>query len=113
MKYADFLEYAPNVPSGLRWKVARGGGVKAGDMAGAMSSSGYWGLKLGGERLLCHRVVWALLDGELPDSSMCIDHINGNKSDNRRENLRTTTIQGNNRNRAKRGSNTSGVTGGI
>lgn len=45
-----------------------------------------------------HRVVWLLHYGDWPN--LDIDHINGDKSDNRIENLRLANVIENNRNRA-------------
>lgn len=44
-----------------------------------------------------HRIVWALHYGEEPPP--IIDHINGNRSDNRIQNLRAATASQNSRNR--------------
>lgn len=56
-----------------------------------------------------HRVIWALVYGEWPATD--IDHINGDKSDNRLVNLRKATRPENMRNRGKTASNTSGFKG--
>jgi hypothetical protein len=54
-----------------------------------------------------HRVILGLEKG----SSLMGDHINQNKLDNRRSNLRAATRQGNSQNRSKLSSNTSGYVG--
>lgn len=57
-----------------------------------------------------HRLVWALWYGEDP-GELHIDHINGNRSDNRISNLRLVTHQQNHRNRGVGRLNNSGVLG--
>jgi hypothetical protein len=59
--------------------------------------------------MLAHRVAWALHYGEWPSDQ--IDHVNGDKTDNRLENLRIVTAQGNAKNRSLRSDNTSGHVG--
>lgn len=56
-----------------------------------------------------HRVIWAIENSLWP--KMEIDHINGDRSDNRICNLREVTSQENNRNLPISSSNTSGVIG--
>ncbi len=56
-----------------------------------------------------HRVVWALCNGKWP--SQQIDHINGNRADNRIENLRDVECAQNQRNMGRSIRNKSGVTG--
>ncbi len=54
---------------------------------------------------LLHRIIMGEPDGKE------VDHINGNKRDNRRENLRLCNKSENNRNRGKKSTNTSGFKG--
>lgn len=59
--------------------------------------------------LLAHRVAYAHAHGIWPDGQ--IDHINGNKTDNRIKNLRAVTDAENKKNMAMRKDNTSGIVG--
>lgn len=60
-------------------------------------------------KVKAHRAAWALYYGLWP--SGVIDHINGDRSDNRIINLRDTTHVGNGRNAARSIANSSGYTG--
>lgn len=71
-------------------------------------SRGYRHGTVAGQRLLAHRVVWALTNGKWPST---IDHINGDKSDNRLVNLRSVTQQENCKNSKRPKNNTSGAVG--
>lgn len=55
-----------------------------------------------------HRLVWLYVHGHMPQQ---IDHINGDRSDNRLCNLREATQSLNNANSARRSNNTSGSKG--
>lgn len=62
-----------------------------------------------GDKWYCgHRIIWMMVYGHWPDE---IDHINGNRTDNRLCNLRNVTHHENTRNLCKSKNNTSGVTG--
>jgi len=78
-------------------------GAKAG-----WSNDGYRVVKVLGKKMQAHRVIWAIYHGKFPST---IDHINGNRSDNRIANLREVSVAENNRNLRVRKDNRTGVTG--
>lgn len=63
---------------------------------------------LGGS-FFAHRVAWALTHGDWPTEQ--IDHINGQRDDNRLANLRCVSHAENQRNRSRRRDNAAGRTG--
>jgi hypothetical protein len=70
---------------------------------------GYHRGTINGKALSAHRAIWALVHGEWPPEQ--IDHINGQRDDNRLINLRCVTHSENHKNRARASNNTSGRTG--
>lgn len=118
VNFSDFVEYDTTSPTFLVWKVDVYSGryysileKEKGEVAGSViSSSGYAQVKIQKKLYLCHRIIWELHNGEIPEG-MFIDHLDGNRLNNTLENLRLTTRQGNARNSKKRKDNTSGLTG--
>lgn len=113
------IEQDPNAPvvsrvtyqdGHLVW--ARHGTAHArGDAVGCVDArSGYRCLRCAEGKLYVHRLVWEILKGPI-SQGMQIDHINGDRDDNRIENLRLVTQQENLRNVRRRDSNTTGTTG--
>ena len=72
-------------------------------------AEGYRRGTLEGQTFQAHRVAWALHYGAWPKGQ--IDHINGDKADNRIANLRDVPQIENARNRKRSKANASGVTG--
>ena len=80
-----------------------------GSLAGSKDSNGYVKLSINGKSILAHRVVWFIRTGLMPEKY--IDHINGNPSDNRFENLRLCEPSQNQANMKKSICNTTGFKG--
>lgn len=73
---------------------------RAGSEAGAyISSNGYAYICVGGKKRLAHRLAWLYVYGRYP--SVFIDHINGDKTDNRIENLRAASYADNSQNQRR------------
>lgn len=70
----------------FRWARNRKGGMKAGDVAGCVDDLGYIRMTVNGKRVRGQQLAWFYVHGEWP--TMDIDHINGNRQDNRIVNLR-------------------------
>jgi hypothetical protein len=82
----------------------------AGKPAFACSSrGGYLTGTVLGTHYYAHRIAWAMHYGSDPDSEL--DHINGDKTDNRIVNLRKVTRRQNSMNRPVRSDNKTGIPG--
>lgn len=106
-----FREYIECRDGTLFWKPR---GIKNWDSCNAgkeikCRSHGYIAVNLNGERFLAHRVIWLMSTGKWPKEQL--DHINGNRSDNRIKNLRECNNSENNRAVGIKSSNTSGFKG--
>lgn len=91
----------------LYWKVDVANNVKAGCKAGCKASNGYTFIKINKVQYVSHRLIYQLCNGALPDD-MYIDHINGDRSDSRIENLRLCNMYQNAQNRKLNKDNKSG-----
>jgi hypothetical protein len=91
------------------WKIPRRR-VRVGAAAGTVSKRGYIDICVDCQVYKAHRLAWLYTYGEWPVA--LIDHINGDKTDNRLANLRPATKAENGANRTKHESrNTSGYRG--
>lgn len=90
-------------------RVLRGRRAMPGMAAGSIRRDGYLTVKVNRIAYRAHRVIWLITYGCWPVGQ--IDHINGVRDDNRIENLREVSVQGNQRNQHIRIDNSSGVPG--
>lgn len=109
---SQFFYYDEDSPSGLRWKriYGKGSTAKIGDVVGS-NDKGYWRVHALGSHYKAHKIVWALHNNFENQDGLHIDHIDGNPSNNRIENLRLVPEVINARNKPMMKNNTSGVTG--
>lgn len=98
----------------FRWSVeVKNGNVvrrRVGDVAGSIDkSNGYRRIRVSKKDYHAHRLAWLFDNGEWPREQ--IDHINGDRADNRIANLRQCNQSQNNANARKRRDNRSGFKG--
>jgi hypothetical protein len=72
---------------------------KAGEVAGSVSTHGHTRVGVDGKSYYAHRLVWLHVYGAWPQYN--IDHIDGDPSNNRIENLRDVTQELNNQNQLR------------
>jgi hypothetical protein len=108
---AEWLLYCP-LTGQITWRKDRWYNAKEGSEAGCICSiTGYRRIRLGCKRKhQAHRIAWLLHYGVDPHP-LEIDHIDGNRQNNKIANLRTVTRQQNQFNRRKNKNNTSGYKG--
>ena len=101
----EVLNYAPE--TGLfTWKKSLNRRIKVGAAAGLVNMYGYVAIKIDKKKILAHRLAWLFVNGRLPDKQ--IDHIDGDRANNRIINLREVSGSQNQRNSGLTSSNTSG-----
>lgn len=115
----SLLSYCPTTGV-LRWKPrprhlfnsdashTRFNSTQAGEEAFTSECEGYKTGKIFGKQLKASRVIFCMLYGRFPNK---VDHINGDRSDNRQVNLREVTSLENQQNRKLNTNNRSGCPG--
>lgn len=88
------------------WKVNKSQRTKIGDVAGWLYN-GYREIEIDNKKYKAHRLAWLYVNGGMPKN--LIDHIDGNRSNNKISNLREATYQENNENYKTPKTNKSGV----
>ena len=103
----EFTEYDPDTGI-FRWRKLSGYKGFVGKTIGSVHSCGYLEARIAGRRCFLHRAAWLYVTGEMP---RYIDHINGDRTDNRWVNLRNATAQQNGANARVGKNNKSGKKG--
>ena len=92
----------------LLWAKKSAERIKIGDIAGAKTTKGYVKVIVNGKFYRAHRIIFLIHYGYLPK---LIDHIDGNPSNNKIENLREATNSQNQHNRKINANNVSKTKG--
>lgn len=82
----EILDYDPE--TGIFTNLVSRGAAKAGERAGSPTGHGYRRIIIAGYKYYEHHLAWYFVYDEWPDE---LDHVNGDRSDNRIANLRPCT----------------------
>jgi len=107
MKIEDYIRYDQD--TGLLFWIKDYARQLGGNRAGRVNTLGYVVVHFEKKYWLGHRLAWYLATGNHPKYQ--IDHINGDRADNRLINLREASHGENNRNRGAHKDNVSGFKG--
>ena len=105
----ELLHYNPNTGI-FTWLKKRRYWI-VGRKAGHLNVFGYISIRVDGKLYQAHRLAILYTDGYFPETG--VDHIDRNKQNNKRANLREAGKQCNARNSGVCNRNTSGITGGL
>lgn len=85
--------------NGVLWWLQPGPGRFFDKPVGYLNTHGYLKVQINGFKYGAHQLAFVLYEGRWPELGKLINHLNGNRSDNRRCNLQETTHTGNLRHR--------------
>jgi hypothetical protein len=93
----------------LTWRIRKAYNIPAGSIAGQRLPDGYRQVSFNLRMYMAHRLAWLYVHGQWPAAEL--DHINGNRDDNRLANLREASRTQNNYNRKPRSDSACGLKG--
>lgn len=97
----SLLTYDPETGT-FRWKIARGSGVRAGDIAGSRNARGYKYISINNAPYRAARLAWLIMTGDWPKDQ--IDHKDRDPTNDRWGNLRDVNNSQNQHNQDAAGS---------
>ena len=83
----ELFDYQPE--SGLFFRKQKNSRAKAGSIAGHIKDNGYIAINVDGGKYHAHRLAWIYINGCEPSGD--IDHIDGDRTNNRISNLRNVS----------------------
>lgn len=99
----NFFDYKDGI---LYWKVRLSNAQKIGNRVGSITNRNYLATSINNKSFLVHRLIFAWHHGYYPKQ---IDHIDGNRQNNKIENLRPCNYAENNWNAKLRKNSSSGI----
>ncbi|NBS70129.1 hypothetical protein EBT31_14640 [bacterium] len=108
IEFEKIITYDPATGKAC-WAVTRGPRAKVGEEIGSVTRDGYLRVKIEKRMYFVHRLIWRLSYGDWPTHE--IDHLDGNRLNNKLSNLRDVPKTLNLRNSRRRIDNISGTTG--
>ena len=103
----ELLDYNPHTGIFTRLKGVKGYSV--GSKVGSVNSDGYLRIMIDGRKYQSHRLAFLWMTGDWPKDE--VDHIDGERMNNRWDNLREATQSQNQANSKIKSTNTSGLKG--
>lgn len=103
----QLLHYDPN--TGVFTRIYTNRADRLGKQPGSRNTKGHVQIRLDGALYVAHRLAWLYVNGEFPTNQ--IDHIDGDKANNKFLNLREATNKQNQENVPLQVNNTSGYRG--
>ncbi len=104
----ELLTYNPSTGK-FFWNTGRNNQITSGSEAGTVHRTGYVNIIIDRKIYQAHRLAWFFINGYFPEYD--IDHLNGDRQDNRFLNLRHVSTKCNMQNQIKSSRNTSGFPG--